>query len=321
MTYGLRSPVLLAVAAAALVAAGCSDEVAPRPDAGSRDTAVDHDGPAVQPTPDAGAPDTGAPDTSNGVADAAAPADGPEGSDAVASDDGGAAGDDAAPEPDAAEPTPDAGPLAGPLLGYWKLDDLTGTNAADSSPNGEEATLEGGAMFAASGFTAATFPNAGSVTLDGTTGFVELPTRAFPAYGAAKTISVWFNPSTPTRAGRQNLIALTSDDGGIQMGLDTGKVTVWLSQQTAGLVVGTANVTAAWHHFAYTFDGTTHRLFLDGQLVGMSAAPPQGTVATLARIGSFDLNTENFAGGVDDLRVYDSALDMTRIAALAAGQD
>jgi hypothetical protein len=319
MTYGSRSPVLLALATAALVAA-CSSETAPRIDAAtSKDTGVNQapDGPAIQPTPDSGEPVMADAGTSDGPA---APGDGPEGIDAVATDDGG--GDDtAAPEADAAEPTPDAGPLTGPLLGYWKLDELAGTNAADSSPNGEAATLNGGATFVAGGFTAATFPNAGSVTLDGTTGFVELPTRAFPAYGAAKTISVWFNPTTPTKAGRQNLIALTSDDGGIQMGLDTGKATVWLSQSTTGLIVGAADVTAAWHHFAYTFDGTTHRLFLDGQLVGMSATPPQGTVAALARIGSFDLNTENFAGGVDDMRVYDSALDMTRIAALAAGQN
>jgi hypothetical protein len=317
MTYGLRT-VSLALTAAALVAAGCSsDNARPADAASSRDTAVAADGPPTA-TPDAGSIEVDA--AVGGAADAVAPSDASEGSDAVASDGGG---DDAiiTTEPDAAEPAPDAGPAMGPLLGYWKFDDLSGTSAADSSPNADTATLVGGATFGATGFPSATFPNAGSVTLDGTTGHVELPPRAFPAYGASKSISVWFNPTTPTRAGRQNLVALTSDDGGIQLGLEGGKATLWRANETTSLILGSADVTAAWHHLAYTFDGTTHRLFLDGQLVGMSSTPPMGTVAALARVGAFDLDGENFAGSVDDLRVYDSALDMTRVAALAAGQN
>jgi hypothetical protein len=342
MTYRLRRPVLLLALATAALGAGCADDIAPPTDAAPKDTApkdtaVDKAPDVATPaTPDASAPDVAgqpdaatladaSPDTAAVdalVPDAAEPADAEE----VVPDAPPPADDaapDAEPEPQPVDAAPDSppAPLMGPLLGHWTFDDLTGTTAADTSPNAEPATLSMGAAFSASGFPTAAFANPGAAVLDGVTAFVELPTRPFLTYQTAKTISVWFNPTTPAKAGRQNLVALTSDEGGIQMGLDAGRPTVWLANDANALILGTTPVTAAWHHFAYSWDGTTHRLYVDGQLINTSVTPALGTVPGVVRLGAFDLTTENFGGSVDDLRLYDSALDITRIAALAAGQN
>jgi hypothetical protein len=319
------------IAGVTALAGGCGSDAKPPPrDAGSdtapgedaatpdgpgRDSALPPDGPQLL---DGAAPDRGT-GGADGGQDAAPLADG--------GDDGATPTPDAEPGDDAEAPDsggPDLPPVMGPLLGHWPFDDGTGTAAADTSGNAGTGTLENGATWSTSGFPSAMFANAGAVVLDGIDDFVELGTRAIPANNAPKTISVWFYIAAPAGAGRQNIVALTNDElttgVGTQMGLDGGKMTVWLLDDPQPLLIAPAAAAAGWHHLAYTFDGTTHRLYADGQPVGdIARALPVGPVVT-ARVGGFDVPMlEMFGGRVDDLRIYDHALDAPAIATLAAG--
>lgn len=69
-----------------------------------------------------------------------------------------------------------------------------------------------------------------------------------------------------------------------------------------------------WHHWAGTYDGTTLRTYFDGALVGSGSALAGGilTDADLIRI----FTSASSSTTIDDLRVYDEALDLATITAL-----
>lgn len=138
---------------------------------------------------------------------------------------------------------------------------------------------------------------------------------------AALTLSVWVRPSElggfreilRKECGHRLLFSFQESGTILSLGLDIGgyvECDAPLSPEQA--------VDGAWHHCAATFDGKTMRVFFDGLEIGAMERP--GTVRlcpeTPAFIGSTGGVNEHFQGGMDDLRVYDTALSTEEIAAL-----
>jgi hypothetical protein len=298
--------------AAVLFLAGCGSSAKPRlPDA------------AIEPVPDVAADDQ-VPDTAptaDAPADAASdarPADVRDG--ALAADASGEAG--AAEDAEVEDSGPDLPPIHGPLLAYWPLDEGSGTATADTSGNGAAASLMNGATWTAPGFPGAQFANPGAVVLDGVDDLVELGARAVPRHEAPKTVSLWFSADAASMTGRRNIISMTDFNGtgwGTQIGLDAGLASVWFTDDPAGMINSPAPVAAGWHHLAYTYDGTVNRFYLDMQILGEITRAPQPAPVEHARLGGFDLPLELFAGRVDDVRIYDHALDAAAIIVLFGG--
>jgi hypothetical protein len=325
MTYGSAGFGRLAVSLAALLWAACEDnarkfDVAPPP---PQDTAVppppvDSSTPGADRLPDR-APDS--PATDGGAAEVAPDVAAPDGGVVDGSADGAPSDATGEAGADAAEVGVDR-PAAGPLLAHWPLDEGTGTQAADSSGNGNGGTLNGGATWTTSGFTGAQFPNPAALVLDGVDDFVSLGIATLPAPSAPKTISAWFWQEMPSGAGRKNIVALTNlaDETGVQLGLDAGRVAVWLTGDMQPLIATSTAATAGWHYVAYTYTGQMHQLQVDTQVIGTASTAPKPGATAVARLGSFDLTDEMFGGRIDDVRIYDRALDAAAIAALASGR-
>ncbi len=77
-------------------------------------------------------------------------------------------------------------------------------------------------------------------------------------------------------------------------------------------------VDGTWHHVAAAFDGKVMRVFLDGREVGHLDRP--GVITTnphiQAFVGSSGGAGEHFQGGMDDLRIYATALSENQVASL-----
>ena len=71
-----------------------------------------------------------------------------------------------------------------------------------------------------------------------------------------------------------------------------------------------AHLDGAWHHVAGVLSGTGIQLYLDGVMrVDLPAGAPLIFSQTHLWVGRRDLGgTNNFRGGVDDVRVYRRAL-------------
>lgn len=199
----------------------------------------------------------------------------------------------------------------------YALDEGTGLTAADASGGGHILTLTN-ATWTASGHTNAALTNTAADT--GALATV-------PAITTAVTLMCWVKPldlaagSTHMaagifQAGGSTDIALFTQRGSfgtanvLQADIRIGGGLV-ACNGTSALTVGT------WAHVAVTFDGANIKLYRNGVLE-----------TTVANTGAISLGTAFYVAGalatasvdsdvvVDDVRLYDTALDVTTIATL-----
>jgi hypothetical protein len=77
--------------------------------------------------------------------------------------------------------------------------------------------------------------------------------------------------------------------------------------------------TNRWHHLAFTYDGTRLRLFVDGQPAGETRIErPRVAGSSPVTLGRRQDGYSYFRGGLDEVRLYDRALDPAEVSAHAA---
>lgn len=207
------------------------------------------------------------------------------------------------------------------LVAYLRFDEGTGPRAADDTGNDNAGQLFNGTEWTG-GFSGLKFGNLGALSLDGVDDFVELTNHTLPAIEKPKTVSLWFSTTNPGLLRRKNLLTMTNAaaGAGLQLGFDGGRISAWAYDATFLLLDSHLVPVSGWHHVAYTYDGSTHRLYVDGSLAATSTQTLTAGSVTSARVGSYETLDEMYDGLVDDLRIYDLALTTAEIAALASGQ-
>lgn len=212
-------------------------------------------------------------------------------------------------------------PLSQGLLGYWKMDEGTGTSTtADSSGNANTLSLTGPPTW--------TTGNIGPYALDfsGTAQYLSVADPASGildfANGASFSLTGWFNRDL--FAADHTIIAKKNDQS---TSSEAGYI-VWVDNGTPDTlclaVYGTAGYTvcstsdlgsSGWHHFAISWNdaATTNpvKIYIDG---ADNTGTPTGTfssVASLANARAFTIGAESdatagtlFDGKLDDIRVY-----------------
>ncbi|MFL5307497.1 MAG: LamG domain-containing protein, partial [Polyangia bacterium] len=204
------------------------------------------------------------------------------------------------------------------LVAYWTLDEGGGLSLGDQSGYGNALTLSSGSFTAA--VPALAFYDPAALSFDGTL-YAHLTGTGtnLPAADGAQTVSLWLKLGSVL--GTQDAVALgTAGNSGIKIGLSNGTLAAFGWDGTL-LATATTPVDAGWHHVAFTYDGTTNSLYLDGVLASSSTVAHQTGATTLANLGSYDGTHETMAAGgaVDDVRVYNRALTATEISALGLG--
>ena len=225
--------------------------------------------------------------------------------------------------------------LTNMLAAWWTFDDGTGTTALDSSPNGNNGTLNNfpgdnsgwvpGRIGSALNFinTAATpqervaIPDSPSLNFDSTLQF---------------TLTAWVNGS-PTQTNGAAIICKGTASGGEQYCIDANGGTVsgafrfyCRNAATTAVQVQLTNApTGQWQHLAVAFDGVAGfiRMYVNGQLVATNAAPASllanaHEVSIGNRPSTADAYLYPFTGQIDDVRVYTRALSATDVQALYA---
>jgi alpha-N-arabinofuranosidase len=214
----------------------------------------------------------------------------------------------------------DAGNVIEPnLVGYWKFDEGGGTTVRDSSGKGNDGTLRNTAAWAsgAANLPPIKFANAAAISLTGAAS-ATAGTAAIPANNAVQTISVWaYLRSTGTD---QYILCLWNQaaSNAVALGIRPGRLQVW-KWNTTPLVVTAPPAINSWHHIAYTFDGVTHKLYVDGAAPATGTTAPNTAAVTVAEIGAWN-NSSLLDGQLDDLRIYNVALTAAQVAKLAAGE-
>ncbi len=202
------------------------------------------------------------------------------------------------------------------LVSYWKLDEPSGTSAADSkgaNTGTYSGTYTQGVMgIGGDGGTAVNFATSGQVTV-GNPSNLQLV--------APFSLEAWINiPNTSDTD--PVMVKYSGASGfagyGIRLNATTsGRVDFWCgSAWDTGTVTLTANV---WHHIVCTLSGTTGTIYVDG------VQDKTGTVTVnLSTAANFVIGEDNLGqvtkAIIDEVAVYNTALSSGAVAAhYAAG--
>ena len=159
--------------------------------------------------------------------------------------------------------------------------------------------------------------------LDCSGGCVVVPPSDRLAIGSQLSVECWVRTDTPDQDNKWiiNKVFGGAETTGFRLGILRGKpcfqipVTAWSHH-----LVGKAPLpTGRWVHLAGTFDGTTMRLYMDGQEVGSMERP--GKIGHNDRhiiLGNYEVDhAAHFTGILDEVRLYNRALSPEEIAAHA----
>jgi hypothetical protein len=207
----------------------------------------------------------------------------------------------------------------------WKLDEGSGTTAADTSGNGNNGVLAGAATWVPGVFGSA-------LSFDGSTAEIKVSDNNALEPANAVTVSAWVkaagSPGTyrymAAKGGNQCIAAsyglYTGLGGGLEFYVSERHGLTFALSPDAGQGVWDGN----WHLAVGTYDGTTIRLYVDGAQVG-SGTPQTGSLEYLLQssndfyIGNYpSCQPHHFLGDIDEVMVWSRALSAAEISALAS---
>ena len=202
--------------------------------------------------------------------------------------------------------------LADQPLGYWRLDETSGTVAADASGNGHDGTIGAGVSLGqlplVGGGTSMRFPGTGPIVR--VANFGQLVQNST----AGQTLEFWADPDPADTEWIAVGLAPSGADEIQRYGDGTGYWSTFRTSRLAGLPTRTSGV----HHFVITRQpGVGWKLYVDGALASSTTDAGTFGVSADLRIGFGDTpyTTRNFTGRIDEVAVYNGALSASRILA------
>ncbi len=211
------------------------------------------------------------------------------------------------------------------LVGWWKLDEGSGTAAADSSGYGNDGTLEGSAAWDAGNF--------GNAVLFEGSSWIELPPAAWDPIEKHVTVAFWAFGGDAQPVNHFVFAAYSADDNAARQASahipwSNGNVYWDSGYDGAYDRLSTALPPefhkGAWVHWAFTKDADSgeQKIYINGELFLEGAnytKPITGVnVFTIGCRGTSGRD-QNYVGTVDDFRLYDTALTQEEIAVVLTG--
>ncbi len=200
------------------------------------------------------------------------------------------------------------------IVGFWNF--LKGIGAGYPSEIGDLGSLQGGA----------TVSTDGRLNLNGSGQQYVVPDMPELQISNAITITAWIKPST---GGTQYIVKKASSNStdGFELGLsNSGTVFVRFNQASSGNSYRIDSSSKyptngnTWMHVAATYDGSTIRLYINGQEQASQAA--KFTIATNnlpLSLGSGDSGSRTMQGQLDEVLVTDRALSAAEVSQVYSG--
>jgi hypothetical protein len=107
-----------------------------------------------------------------------------------------------------------------------------------------------------------------------------------------------------------------------QLAIYNGKVSLNLDTSDAAGIVGTTTLaTGVWYNIVATWDGTTAKIYINGQLDNSPGTTRSGTIGFDTQsvyLGGWPSGgaTNDFDGNLDDIRIFNYALDQWEVTNL-----
>lgn len=202
------------------------------------------------------------------------------------------------------------------LIGWWPLDEGTGTVANDASGQGNNGMWSG-----TPGSPTTTYYTAGVIGssagyFGGGDASLTIGTKPVYKFTGPYTLSVWAN----SVSGGTILSMHDGSANGYDLAMDYGAIRFCNLVNSAEFCVAGGSYpssTPTWTYFTAVFDGSTLSIYANGVLLQSRHAPAPtastgSLVAGIAQRGGYG----NFTGSLDDLRVYSRALSASEVSGL-----
>ncbi len=221
--------------------------------------------------------------------------------------------------------TPSVSSLFDPagLVGYWPLNEGSGTIAYDQTSNGNNGAWNG-SMIAGSHYTSNAKVGGWAGNFDGTTNYVMVTSSASTALVGNLTVAAWIRIPVPN----SSYNGIGAEYGGCTVGAGTcgfdlgyymGGITFNIrsgANGNSGTATGGAIGDGNWHFVTGVFNGTQVIAYRDGVAgAPVSWAYPPGANTIPFTIGSRG-GSNLFPGIIDDVRLYNRALSSAEVQAL-----
>ena len=200
------------------------------------------------------------------------------------------------------------------IVGQWLLNETSGTVAKDTSGNGNDGEIIGKANWVNGKFGKA-------LELDGTsTGLKVAPGLELKNFTAVLWVNSgkdWGKTRTELWCGSKtygDAVLIRGDD---RADWKKGEAMLHWTDGAAWHAIGSGKLESkTWYHLAGTFNGSTLKFYVDGKLVGQKDSKI-GTGANDTFIGCHPNPTNYFQGMIDEVAIFDDALEDVEISKIA----
>ena len=217
------------------------------------------------------------------------------------------------------------------LLVHYKLDETSGTVAADASGNGFDGTIDGGTNWSGGRLD-------GALEFTGT-GYVTLPAGEMGLFSDNGSVVFWMSADVPTGIytmfwGGDNITGGGfGAENEMHVHLESEVADIWAGGELSFFAIADPNVhlfsdpdkgtdpatppvnpwllgDTYWHHVAATWSDASSsiKLYIDGELITeaeyISTAYPLNNIF----LGQMAAGSRYFVGMLDDVRIYSNAL-------------
>lgn len=209
------------------------------------------------------------------------------------------------------------------LLMHLKFDEGTGTTPQDATANNIDGSFSATQPTWTATVPSVSFSNPYALSFTGTNDSVSVSWPAGHNFAATdpRTFSFWYRPTANGEGAYSRLLSWTSDQleiAGTEGGGSTHKITYYDGNWHATditLSIGT------WYHVTFTYDGTTAKFYIGGELQDEHSLAGRALSGTMMIGNRVQEGNEGINGIMDDIRIYDYALDADQVGNLTAGSD
>ena len=200
-----------------------------------------------------------------------------------------------------------------PGIGWWQFNEGAGTNAFDSSGNGNTGVLEGDPLPIWVGGI-----SSNALLFDGVQNDVSVANAAVLSPTNTITVTAWINVLPSTNGAIVSKWATDDFDGSYALSLSQGQLVFGLFLNGASVsVTGTTSVTDTnWHHAVAAYDGAQARIYLDGNVIGSAVVTGAIDIVSAPLLIGNDANGSGFPGRLMDVRLYNRPLGADEITSL-----
>jgi hypothetical protein len=209
------------------------------------------------------------------------------------------------------------------IIGWWELNDASGSTAVDSSTYGNDGTLVGSPAWTDDAERGWCLDFPGNVT-----DYVAIPNESFFDLTGNMTVMAWMRASYVDWRNFSTIIAKGRDGQGgwaLHKASRANAMSFWVDVSGMpwdGIQAGVGIFDGQWHHVAGVYDGSDAYIYVDGGLDSNSVSC-SGSIVTNDWDVYIGLNSVGMYRAwedlIDDVRVYNYALSQSEINDIYTG--